>query len=387
MQLMSFRKARLLATAFLCLAVPLSACGTGAPSEDAPAQASGSLTIDDDIAAGKARLDRLMAPLITGDIGGETRALLVMHRGRIVAEYYAPGYNRDTRLLGWSMSKTVTAVLIGMLITDGRLELDAPVHIPAWSSPGDPRRAITLRHMLHMAAGLDHVEAVGPESKKAVYSGDTTRMLFLDGAGDMARYATGHMLTDPPGKRFNYSSATSVILSDIIARTLTPSTDPALRRDAVLTYARGRLFDPVGLGSMTPEFDAAGTMIGGSMIHATARDWAKFGEFLRNNGAVEGAQIIPGGWVRFMKEPSPANAAYGGHIWRNVPRTDGDPSPVLFPDLAPANVFALQGHYGQYVIVSPSQRLTVVRLGMTEGEDRPALTRQLGQIVAAFPGE
>ena len=375
--------------ALLPLTLTLSACGGGGEAVEDARKAElekkpGSAFIADDVASGKAALDRVIEPLFNGSIGGETRALIVMHNGEIVAERYAPGFDKDTPLIGWSMSKSVTAVLIGLLITDGRLQLDDPAPVPHWQSPGDPRGAITIRHLLHMSAGLDHTEALGPESKKEVYDGDATRMLFLDGAADMAGYAEKRMLEAKPGTKYEYSTATTVILADIITRALTDSDDPKVRAAAVTEFAKGRLFDPVGMDSMAMEFDAAGTMVGGSYIHATARDWAKFGELLRNNGSVRGAQIVPGSWIRWMKEPAPTNAAYGGQIWRNVARTDGQDEVILFPGLAPSNTIAAQGHYGQYVITSPDQRLTVVRLGFTEG-NRDDLTQQLGRIFALFP--
>jgi CubicO group peptidase (beta-lactamase class C family) len=134
--------------------------------------------------------------------------------------------------------------------------------------------------------------------------------------------------------------------------------------------------------SMVPEFDAAGTMIGGSMIEATARDWAKFGEFLRNDGTVHGAQILPRSWVQFMTAPAPGNPGYGAQLWRNVPQANGHEE--LFPGRAPATLFACVGHLGQYVLVSPDQHLTVVRLGKTDNVQRAALVARLGDVVELF---
>ncbi len=371
------------------LVAVLAACSGGDDgSSDSAAQpapsSSSAQYIDADAAPSRAMLDAVIEPLFNGELPGETRALVIMQGGEIVAERYGEGFDADTRLVGWSLSKSVTAVLIGILVTDGRLALDEPAPVPAWSNPGDPRGQITLRQLLQMSSGLDHEEGLGPDSDIAVYDGDTARMLYLDGSDDMASYAERRPLEAVPGKKFEYSTSTTMILADIIARALTRSENPDVRRQHVLDFARGRLFEPLGLDSMTLEFDAAGTMVGGSYIHATARDWAKFGEFLRNNGSVAGAQIVPGTWLRFMKAAAPANAAYGGHIWRNVERTDGGEQ-LLFPDLAPASLVAGLGHYGQYLLISPDQRLTVVRLGMNETDTLPVLTRQMGRIVTLFP--
>ncbi|MGQ2942371.1 MAG: serine hydrolase domain-containing protein [Blastomonas fulva] len=322
-----------------------------------------------------AEIDRLFAE----DEMEETRALLIVRGGEIVAERYAPGYDRDTRFISWSMAKSVTAVLVGLMVADGRLALDAPAPVPDWQRPGDPRGAITLRHLLHMASGLQHTEAGDPP-----YESDEVRMLFLDGRDDMVRYAASQPLEAEPGSKFEYSTNTTVILSDIITRQLTDSKDPEVRRRAMLDYMRGRLFEPLGITSMVPEFDSSGTMIGGSIIQGNARDWAKFGEFLRNKGSIAGNQFLTRGWVDFMLTSSPNNPTYGGHIWLNKPNAAGQRK-ILYPDLLPGDVFAAQGHLGQFVIVSPSQRLTIVRLGKTQDNELDPVKAQLGKIAALFP--
>lgn len=164
---------------------------------------------------------------------------------------------------------------------------------------------------------------------------------------------------------------------------MTRSKDPARRRQAVAAFLRTRLFDPAGMDSMAPEFDAAGTFIGSSMLHGTARDWGKLGEFLRHGGSVRGAQTIPRRWIEFMRAPSPKNPGFGAHLWLNRRYPDG--SAQLFPDSAPRSAFACIGHLGQYVISSPEQKLTVVRLGQTQSEQRDELRRRLGDLMALFP--
>lgn len=323
-------------------------------------------------------LARAVDALFVDDVTGETRALLVLHGGEIVAERYGPGFTRSTRLIGWSMSKTITGVMIGQLVSDGRLRLNETAPVPTWQRSGDPRGEITLRQLLQMRSGLRHTEGATPQ-----YESGEVRMLFLDGRDDMAAYAEAQPLEAEPGKRFEYSSATTVILADLAARALTENPDPAFRRAAVADYLRTRLFEPAGMRSMVAEFDRAGTFIGSSMVHGTARDWAKFGEFLRNDGAVKGAQLVPRGWIDFMKTPSPRNPGYGAHLWLNRPQPDG--KEVLFPGMAPQSAFACIGHRGQYVIVSPAQKLTVVRLGKSDGEQIDRLRDRLAKIMALFP--
>jgi CubicO group peptidase (beta-lactamase class C family) len=366
---------------FLALAATglLGATALSLYGSESKAADSGETMIADVPGVSTATLNAEIDRLFDEDETAETRALLIMRGGEIVAERYAPGYDRDTRFISWSMAKSVTAVLVGLMVADGRLALDAPAPVPDWKRPGDPRGAITLRHLLHMASGLQHTEAGDPP-----YESDEVRMLFLDGRDDMVRYAASRPLEAEPGAKFEYSTNTTVILSDIITRQLTDSRDPEVRRRAMLDYMQGRLFEPLGITSMVPEFDASGTMIGGSIIQANARDWAKFGEFLRNKGSISGNQFLTRGWVDFMLTSSPNDPAYGGHIWLNKPRAAGMRK-ILYPDLLPGDVFAAQGHLGQYVIVSPSQRLTIVRLGKTQDDELDPVKEQLGKIAVLFP--
>lgn len=360
------------------LALPaLIGCGSGERAEQ-PLDAAALKAVVAKPGVGREKLASKIDALFADDKAGETRALLVVHDGKIVAERYGDGYDPQTRFVSWSMAKSITAVMIGLLVSDGRLRLDETAPIPAWQRSGDPRGAITLRQLLQMRSGLRHTESGEP-----IYDSDEVRMLFLDGRDNMAAWAEAQPLEAEPGKRFEYSSATTVILSDIAARALTESTDPATRRTAVAEYLRTRLFEPAGMKSMVPEFDAKGTLIGSSLIHGNARDWTKFGEFLRNGGAVRGAQIVPRGWIEFMTVPSPRNPGYGAQVWLNRPQPSGES--VLFPGRAPASAFSCVGHLGQYVFVSPRQGLTVVRLGMTNSAEKPELIRRLGDIVTLFP--
>lgn len=323
------------------------------------------------------RLARSIDALFADADAGPTDALLVLRGGRIVAERYGDGIGKDTRLAGWSMAKSITGMVIGLLVSDGRLRLDETPPVAAWERSGDPRGEITLRQLLQMRSGLRHTEVADPG-----YDADTTRMLYLEGRDNTAAYAEMQPLEAEPGRKFEYSSATTAILSDIAARSLTDSTDPEIRRALVSDYLRNRLFEPLGMRSMVAEFDAAGTLVGSSMIHGTGRDWARFGEFLRHGGSVGGAQLIPRGWIEFMTAPSPRNPAYGAQLWLNRGHSAGE-SP-LFPGKAPARLFACVGDRGQYVVVSPDQQLTLVRLGRSSAQQHAALRERLLDIVAQF---
>lgn len=361
----------------LALTSSLAACSEADSFGSQPLSKDALAAVGPDPGAPRMELARAVDNLFTDPSLGETRAVVVMANGELAAERYTPGYGPETRFVSWSMAKTITATLIGMLVADGLLELDAPAPVPQWRRAGDPRAAITLRHLLQMRAGLDHTEG-GPVPVES----SEVRMLFLDGRDDMARWAREQPLEAEPGTKFEYSSNTTVILADIAARVLTGgSRDPETRRRAVAEYLSARLFEPLGMTSVVPEFDAAGTLIGGSLIHATARDFARFGEFLRNKGSFRGAQHVPRQWVEAMVTPSPASPHYGFQTWLNRP-VENSP---LFPDRAPHSLFALIGHMGQYVLVSPSQRLTVVRLGHSDADQRRALMPRLADLVEIYP--
>lgn len=372
-------------TAFILSLLLFSALsGCGRPSESAPAALSLAALQAVVPKPGVARKDlaRAIDGLFSDTKAGETRALLVMSGGRVVAERYGAGYDANTRLGGWSMSKSVTGVLIGQLVSDGRLRMDETPPVPAWQRSGDPRGAVTLRQLLQMRSGLRHTE-MASDIGRPIYQSDEVRMLFLDGRDNMAAYAEAQPMEIAAGRKWEYSSATSVILADLAARALTDSPDPETRRAAVAEYMRTRLFEPLGMKSMTAEFDASGTMVGSSLIHATARDWGKFGEFLRNGGAVQGAQVLPRGWIEFMTTPSPRNPGYGAQLWLNRPQSDGKVR--LLPGRAPASLFAAVGHLGQYVLVSPQQGLTLVRLGHSNDDQRQRVLDHLAEIVGLFP--
>lgn len=362
------------------LALPsLIACGSQQVATEPPLPKAAMNAVIKAPGVRREALARTVDRLFTMPEAQETRAVLVLRDGRIVAERYAPGYHENTRFISWSMAKTVTGVLIGLLVSDGRLRLDESAPVPAWQRPGDPRGEITLRQLLQMRSGLRHTEAGDP-----VYESDEVRMLFLDGRDAMAAYAEAQPLEAEPGEKWEYSSATTVILADIASRALSDSTNPAERRKVINDYLKSRLFEPLGMKSMVPEYDAAGTLIGGSLMHATARDWARFGEFLRNQGSVRGLQLVPSGWIEFMTTPNPRNPGYGAQTWLNRPQP-GESLPP-FPG-APRTAFSMNGHLGQFVLISPAQGLTVVRLGRTlDGEHQP-VRKAMGQIAALFPKE
>ena len=227
----------------------------------------------------------------------ETFAVIVVHRGRLVVERYQGALEHfdrpptrvtvDTPLLSWSIAKSMLHAVVGLLVGQGRLDLDAPAPVPEWAAPDDPRHAITLRQMLAMRDGLDFVEDYVDDRIS-----DTMQMLFGDGQPDMAHFAADRPLTAPPGERFNYSSGTSNIISGVVARTVGPG-------ESYARFLHSRLFGPLGMTSADPEFDEAGTWVASSYLRASARDYARFGLLYLRDGMWDGVRILPAGWVDY----------------------------------------------------------------------------------------
>ncbi|WP_331575394.1 serine hydrolase [Puia sp.] len=268
-----------------------------------------------------------------------TRAVLIVYRGRLIAEQYAPGFDRHTRLTGWSMTKGITNALAGILVGEHRLSVDAPAPVEEWAQ--DSRKAVTLAELLHMNSGLRWWEFYAGPS-------DATRMLFKE--SDMGGYATRSSLRNPPGKVFNYSSGTANILSSIIRK--------AAGSEEYYHFPYQRLFEPIGMYSAVMELDGAGTFVGSSYCYATARDWARFGLLYLNDGMWDGQRVLPAGWVRWTM----TGASYGALWWLN----HGPAGKRRHPDL-PEDCVSCEGYEGQYIWVVPSKDLVVVRLACEHG--------------------
>lgn len=323
-------------------------------------------------AEGRAAADPL-ARLFAAD-QGDTRGAMLLEDGRVVAKRYAPGYSDGNRLISWSMAKTITAMLVGELVADGKLRLDDPAPIAEWHKPGDPRAKITLRHLLHMASGLRHTE-VG----KPIERSDTNQVLFVGGTQDMAARAIAQPLEATPGAKFEYSSLTTIILAEIITRQLTPSRDPRVRARAYRDFEQARLFGPAGVTTAFPEFDGAGTQIGGSLIHMSLPDFARLGALLTDGRAIGGAPVIAPDWLAFMKTPSPTNPGYGAQTWLNQFPKGSKQGPAIA---------SMNGHLGQYVLnfagVGRDGRrhdYVLVRLGNAREDSLDGVQAAIGEVV------
>ena len=316
---------------------------------------------------GNALVDAFAAIASTSGDQGVSLATLVVHRGRIVAEQYGPDTDADTTLISWSMGKSITQALIGMLVGDGMLDIDAPADVPEFA--GTDKAAITPRQLLAMRSGLEFVEDYVDDSVS-----HCLEMLFGSGMDDHAQYAASLPLVHEPGTVWNYSSGTTNILSrlagDIVSGHAAGSHESAVRE-----FLDARLFGPIGMTSAAPKFDTAGTFVGSSYVYATARDFARFGYLYLHDGVWDGQRLVPQGWVDEARtvvsvDENPPHFGYGAHWW-------------IWPEF-PGSV-AAHGYEGQYVIVVPDRDLVVVQLGKVPVDVRPPLLAQLRRIVSAFP--
>lgn len=281
----------------------------------------------------------------------KTRAVVIVYDGQLVGEQYAPGFGAQIPLLGWSMNKSITNALVGILVKKGMVDIHQPAPVPEWRKPEDPRQAITLDQLLRMSSGLEFEEIYSPMH-------DATNMLY--GSDDFAAYAAGKPLKSPPDTRWSYSSGTANIVSRVIRKAIEKK-----EKQNYYHFIYKELFDKIGMSSIVLEADASGTFVGSSYALATPRDWARFGLLYLNDGVWNGERILPEGWVGYTATPTPKapKGEYGAHFWLNA-GAPGNPENRQWPD-APRDAFAAKGFQGQEVVVIPSRKLLLVRFGAT----------------------
>jgi CubicO group peptidase (beta-lactamase class C family) len=302
----------------------------------------------------------------------DTRALLAVQGGRIVLERYAAGFGPESRFRSWSAAKSVTQCLVGILVREGRLSLAASAPVPEWQErPGDARAAITLRSLLTMTSGLDNADG-GDDADSLV-----AQLFFGEYAADTAHASADVDLTHPPETHWEYSTATTQILSGIVGRTVGGG------REGVRAFAEQALLAPLGIRSLVLEFDAAGTMLGGGYVWASARDWARLGLLYLRDGRWDGRRVLPEGWVDFTRTAAPAanNGTYGAHFWISA-KPGKQQWEVLDPSL---EAFFMSGNAGQYVVMVPARDLVVVRLGEMHATTWPELHAHVSALIRAFP--
>lgn len=289
--------------------------------------------------------------------GGHAFSFMVIHKGIPVAEKYNEGINEKTRLLSWSMAKSFTSALAGIMVMDGKLNIHAPADIPEWQN--DHRRNITINNLLQMQSGLKYNEDYGNRS-------DVTVMLHCE--ADLARFAYIKPLEYEPGTFWYYSSGSTNIVNHLMRNTF--GNDAEYYR-----FATRRLFNKIGMPDAVFEVDASGTQVGSSYIYATTRDYARFALLYLNDGIFNGERILPEAWVDYSRSIVPnTRGAYGAGFWLNRNNEF---------DAAPANMFYCKGHDGQRIFIFPDQQLAVVVLGYSPRPDHVMdFNALLGDILA-----
>ncbi|MBW9116764.1 serine hydrolase [Rhizobium cauense] len=296
-------------------------------------------------AVAKANDSRVEALLSNSSLTGPAvRAVVVVQNGRIIGEHYGDGFGPTAPLTGWSMTKTVNAAIVGRLMQDNKIAFDDAALLPQWQ--GGDHAAIKLSDLLGMESGLAFNENYGTVA-------DVTRMLYLD--ADMTALPASLPLEASPGERFNYSSGTSVLISKIWMNRIG-------NLQTALAYPKTALFDPLGMSSAVLEVDARGTFAGSSYLYATARDWARFGQFLLQDGVWNGQRLLPEKFMAAMRTPTVSSAGKytQAQAWLAAPGGDSSAAAGL-----PDDTFWMEGHDGQSVAIVPSAKLVVVRLGLT----------------------
>ena len=301
----------------------------------------------------------------------DTKALVVVHDGRIVGERYAPGFGPATPMLSWSVAKSPINALIGVLVREGRLKLDEPAPVVAWADPADPRHAVTIEALLRQVSGQPYGSSNSGFDR-------STQMQFL--YPDTAAFAEAARF-DPRGARFSYTDANYAILSGILRRAVGGA--PA----DVARFAHRELFGPLGMTTMTMEFDEAGNPMGATYMLASARDWARFGLLYANDGAIGGRRILPAGWADWSARPTPgALLGYGAGWWTNRGGSRAEARRRGWG--GPADSYFASGNYDQTILISPSEHLVIARFGFAQDPDggagAKAISRLAGEVVRLF---
>lgn len=286
-----------------------------------------------------------------GQKNKRTRAVVVLYKGHLVAEKYAPGFTATSKILGWSMTKSLTATYFGILQKQGKIDIMKPAPIAEWQN--DERKNITINDLLHMNSGLEWEEDYSKIS-------DVTEMLFE--ATDMTQSQVKKPAAFKPNTHWNYSSGTTNLLSGILRKQFKSHQE-------YLDFWYSSLLDKIGMNSALVETDMAGNFVGSSYGWATTRDWAKLGLLYLNQGNWNGEQIFEPSWAKYVATPTNgSNGQYGAHFWLNAGGK--------YPDV-PRDLYHFSGYQGQMVFIIPSENLVVVRMGLSEDLDYNAFLRDI----------
>lgn len=319
----------------------------------------------------EAALDRALDFAIANhEHSQNTRAVVVLYKGRIVGERYAPGIPRDMPHLSWSQGKSITAALIGVLVEQGALTLDQRAPVAEWSGADDPRSAITIADLLHMSSGLDF-NNFGLGNEASLSTDNHHFRIYFDGI-NVFEHAVSFPLAEEPNTRWRYLNSDPLTLGKIVRETV------EARGENYHAFPWTALFDKIGIKNAVLETDAWGNFIMTGYDYMSARDWARFGLLHIQDGVWEGERILPEGWSDFVSTPAPAspNRAYGGMFWLNAGGAY---------DRMPPDAYWPAGFMGQNTVIIPSREVVIVRLGPSPGGFAPYLNKIVGDILDALP--
>ena len=277
----------------------------------------------------------------------KTRAVLVLYKGQIIAEKYSEGFTKNSRILGWSMTKSIMSTVFGILEHQQKINIQDKAPVESWQN--DARKEITIHNLLQMNSGLEWDENYDEIS-------DATKMLFLE--RDMTKVQEEKPLIGKPNETWNYSSGTSNLLSGILR-------DQFNNHQSYLDFWYTNLIDKIGMNSMILESDLAGNYVASSYAWATTRDWGKFGLLYLHNGAWNGEELFTKEWVDYVTTPTPtSNGSYGAQFWLNTEKQLKDVS---------QNMYFADGYQGQRVYILPDEDLVIVRFGLSWFEENEFL--------------
>ncbi len=300
-----------------------------------------------------------------------TRGIVVVHGGRIIAERYAPGWGPYTPQISWSMGKSIAATLTGVLIQEGALQLDAPAPVVEWQAPRDPRRNIKVSDLLRMSSGLDF-DNLGLNPATSYIAANEHFRIYFD-ALDVAAHAVNQPARFPPGEVWRYRNSDPLTLVTLGRRTV------EARGQDFLEFPQRRLFDRIGARSFVLETDAWGNFIITGYDYGGTRDWARLGLLYLRDGVWEGERILPEGFAAFVSTPAPGDPArgYGGLFWLNR----GGAMPRL-----PDDAYWMAGYMGQTTMIIPSRDLVVVRQGPSPGGDGAYMQELVARVLTVIGG-
>jgi CubicO group peptidase (beta-lactamase class C family) len=284
-----------------------------------------------------------------------TRSVIVIYKDKIIAEGYDVGFNKNSRILGWSMTKSLTSTYFGILQKQGKLNIMNPAPIAEWKN--DERKNITINDLLHMNSGLEWEEDYNKIS-------DVTHMLFQ--AEDMSQTQVEKQAAFKPNTHWCYSSGTTNLLSGILRKQFKT-------HQKYLDFWYSALLDKISMNSAIVETDMAGNFVGSSYGWATTRDWAKLGLLYLHKGKWNGEQLFEESWVKYVATPTnTSNGRYGAQFWLNAGG--------YFPDV-PKEMFYCSGYQGQMVAVFPNHDLVIVRMGLSEDFDFNGFLKKILQSI------